>query len=292
MIWLGWALACALGIGLVDVLSKRALQEFEPWIVGVARLGFALPALAVPLCWATRPVLTPTFWGTVAVMLPLEVIAFLCLLKALRVAPLAETVPFLCLSPLFTVLASWLILGERITWLGFLGICAIGAGGYLLYGHELRHGALGPLRAMARSEGTRLMVLVAVLYSVTSALGKQATLLAGPLIFPGLYVAALFVSFLLLQWLGGHRLGEVARAIGRRPGLLISIGVLDGLTFLMHSIGVLLAPVAYFLGVKRLSSVVSVVVGGLLFRDRHLRLRVTGVLCMVAGVFLLTLSVS
>ena len=288
--WLGWALACALWMGAVDVLSKGALREFDPWIVGTARLGFALPALALPILWAGWPALSAAFWITVAIMIPLEIVAFFCLLEALRVAPLAETVPFLALSPLFTVLVSWCLLGERVTGLGLLGLGIIGAGGYLLYGHELRFGALGPLRAMTRSRGTKLMVLVALLYSITSTLGKLAIELSSPTAFPGIYFALLAVVFVAIHLARGRRPAAFLQAVARRPWLLAGLGMADGITFLIHSIGVLLAPVAYFVGVKRLSSVVSVLVGGLVFRQRHLPLQVAGAGCMVAGVFLLTLG--
>ena len=226
---------------------------------------------------------------TLAVMVPFEVAAFFILLKALRSAPLGETVPFLALSPLLTVLASWLLLRERVTPVGFVGLFCIGAGGYLLYWQELRHGYWGPVRAMARSRGTRLIVLVAVIYSVTSALGKQATLLSGSFIFPGIFFFTLFAAFTAVQVGRGLRAGMVWRAVRARPGVLIPLGVLDGLGFLVHSIGVVQAPVAYFVGIKRLSAVLSVLIGGMVFREDHLHSRVAGALCMVAGVVLLTL---
>ncbi|OGX39719.1 MAG: hypothetical protein A3C53_01470 [Omnitrophica WOR_2 bacterium RIFCSPHIGHO2_02_FULL_68_15] len=287
--WWVWGLASAVSMGAVDVLSKRALREFEPGLVGLSRLGFGLLFLAIPWWLAPPTALAPEFWRTVALMIPFEIAAFFLLLEALRAAPLAETVPFLSLSPLFTVLASWLILGERVTAVGFLGILLIAAGGYLLYWHELRHGALGPLRAMVRSRGTRLMTVVALIYSVTSVFGKQMTMVSSPLLFPGLYFAVLFAAFAAVQGLRGMRPAAVWHAVCRRPGVLITMGILDGVSFLVHSIGVLMAPVAYFIGVKRLSSVVSVVAGGLLFREDHLRTRAAGAFCMVAGVVLLTL---
>lgn len=287
--WWMWGLASAACMGVVDVLSKRALRECEPGLVGLARLGCALPLLAIPWWMAPRLSLTPAFWTTVAVMIPFEIVAFVLLLDALRTAPLAETVPFLSLSPLFTVVASWIILHERITVVGFVGILLIGAGGYLLYVHELRHGALGPLRAMVRSRGTRLITVVALIYSLTSALGKQATAASGPLVFPGLYFAVLLAAFIVVQGVRGLRLAAVRQAIRARPLLLIGLGIMDGLSFLFHSVGVLQAPVAYFIGVKRLSSVFSVVGGGLILGEDHLRARVAGSLCMVAGVVLLVL---
>lgn len=290
MTWVWWGLACALGMGAVDVISKRALQEFDPAIVGTARLGFGLPVLAIPILVGGWPTLPPTFWVTVAAMLPLELVAFFMLLEALRCAPLWETVPFLSLTPLLTIVASWLILGERITRVGFTGICAIVAGGYLLYGHELKSGYLGPLKAILRSRGTRLMIGVAFLYSVTSSLGKQATILSSATAFPGIYFGVLWVALVAIYLAMGHRPSAFLRAVRERPALLISVGAMDGLTFLAHSIGVLLAPVAYFVAVKRLSAVFSVFVGGLASHDPHLALRVAGATCMVAGVALLTLG--
>lgn len=276
-------------MGFVDVLTKQALRECEPGMVGIARLGFGLPLLFVPWCLVPWPSLTPAFWWTLAAMIPFEILAFFLLLRALRSAPLAETVPFLALSPLLTIIASWAILGERVTPTGFVGLCCIGAGGYLLYWQELRHGYWGPVRAMVRSHGTRLMVLVAAIYSVTSALGKQATVLSSSWVFPGIFFLTLWTAFAAIHLARGLRPAQVWQAVRRRPGVLIPLGALDALGFLVHSLGVVQAPVAYFVGIKRLSAVLSVLIGGLMFREDHLRSRVAGALCMVAGVALLTL---
>jgi len=131
------------------------------------------------------------------------------------------------------------------------------------------------------------MVFVAVIYSVTSALGKRATQMAGATLFPALYFSLIAVSFALLQGARGFRPAAFLRAVRLRPVLLVGLGVMDGVTFLLHSVGVLLTPVAYFVGVKRLSSVVSVVLGGILFREGYLGVRVAGAVCMALGVLLL-----
>ena len=290
MSWVGWALACALGAGIVDLLTKRVLQETDPGVVGLARLGFAVLAVIVPLWRAGGIPTSAPFWGTMLIAIPLELAAFVLMLTALRTAPLSETIPFLSMSPLFTVLASWLILGERVTWWGLLGICAIGAGGYILYGHEMRHGYLGPVRAMGRSRGTRLMILVACIYSVTATLGKRAIQLSSAAAFPGTYYLVMVAGFVLLQGPRRCQPASVVQAIRRRPGLLMGLGLIDGLTFLIHSVGIRLAPVAYFIGIKRLSTVFSLVVGGVIFREERVHLRVAGAICMVAGAVLLTLK--
>ena len=53
---------CAACMGLVDVLTKRALQEFEPGVAGVARLGFALPLLFASWWVVPWPALSLRFW--------------------------------------------------------------------------------------------------------------------------------------------------------------------------------------------------------------------------------------
>jgi len=63
------------------------------------------------------------FWTCVLTGLPLEVLAFLCYMKALKVSPLSLSVPFLAFTPGFILLTGWFILGETIRGVGWQGFC-------------------------------------------------------------------------------------------------------------------------------------------------------------------------
>ena len=114
-------------------------------------------------------------------------------IKSLQVSPLSLTLPFLSLTPVFLILISYLILGEKVSFRGGTGIILLAAGSYLLNLHEVRKGLFEPFRAVAREKGSVMMIGVAVIYSVTSSLGKMAIEHSSPLFFGVTYFVAMTI---------------------------------------------------------------------------------------------------
>jgi drug/metabolite transporter (DMT)-like permease len=105
----------------------------------------------------------------------------------------------------FSALTGFLFLGERISADGFAGILLVVLGAYLVNFEFADRGGLkallAPLSAIIHHRGSRLMLSVAVIYSVTSVFGKGALQYApaasfGPFYFAllGLISAGLFAS--------------------------------------------------------------------------------------------------
>lgn len=286
-IWLG--LACALLAGTSDAVFKKLLAGLDERVVAWGQLLFTLPLVAFIMLRQGWPDPQPAFWLTIAVMLPLEVIATLSYLKAIRICPLSLCVPFLAITPLLTVLTSWLFLGERVSLGGFLGVASVTMGAYVLQAEHASRGVLEPFREMFRVPGIRLVLITATCYGVTSTLGKKAIQLSSPEEFSCLYYA-----------LNTLVLGELARRAVSARGMLEGVksrwvlfsaaGLLSAGSLLTFSYGIREAPVAYFISVKRLSLLVSVLYGGLLFRESAFRQRFTGAAMMLGGAILITLG--
>ena len=121
-------------------------------------------------------------------MLPLEVLAMLLYMRALRLCHLSLCVPFLAFTPVFLIFTGWLVLGERLNRWGVAGTLMIALGCYVLgLGADGRGktGVLAPLKALAKEPGARLMLMVAAIYSLTAALYKSAILHSGAGSFSG-----------------------------------------------------------------------------------------------------------
>ena len=123
------------------------------------------------------------FYGAFAVAVPFEITALIFYIKALRISPLSLTLPFLSLTPVVLVGVSYVMLGERVSLKGGVGICCLAAGGYLLHFHTLGKGILEPLRAITKEKGSVFMIITALIYSLTSTLGKMAIIHSSPLFF-------------------------------------------------------------------------------------------------------------
>ncbi|WP_306533762.1 EamA family transporter [Geobacter sp.] len=285
-LWLPLTLLCAFALATSDALAKRALASHNEYLVLWLRLLFALPLLFAALPFVTVPPLSRDFFTASLMALPLEALAALLYVRALRLSPLSLTLPFLALTPVFLLVIPYLLLGERITPVGGAGIILVAAGSYVLNLNEGGKGLLAPLRAIRHEPGSLCMIGVALIYSVTSTLGKKAVTASAPLFFSLCYLPALTLLLTPVALWGGRReLKSMAKSGILRAAALP--GLLYGVMFLSHMTAVSLTNVAYMIAVKRTSLLMGVLYGHLLFREPGIRHRLPGALLMVAGVALI-----
>ena len=227
-IWLVLGLGAALGDSGADVLTKRYFVQLSPYGMALVRLLGAVPFLALVALGLSLPELTGPFWLILAAMLPLEVLATLLYMRALRLCHLSLCVPFLAFTPVFLIFTGWMVLGERLNRWGVAGTLMIALGCYVLglgadgWG---KTGVLAPLKALAKEPGARLMLMVAAIYSVTAALYKSAILHSGALFFGTLYPLA--VTGLLVSAYPWNRVRlkpslKVTRGLVGGPGVMLN----------------------------------------------------------------------
>jgi uncharacterized membrane protein len=143
------------------------------------------------------------------------------------------------------------------------------------------------LRALIQNQGSRLMLGSAFLWSITSNFDKVGTLNSSPLFWAvSLFsvIALGMLPFVLRRGSQGWlRLAPVANLL-TLTGLLNATGI--GLQFAALT----LAPVAQVIAVKRMSVLIAVVLGHLIFKETGLRERLLGAAVMVSGVVVMTLD--
>jgi drug/metabolite transporter (DMT)-like permease len=288
-IWLPLTLFCAFSLATSDALTKKALASHNEYLIAWLRLLLTLPLLLVPLAFIPVPTLGKDFYSAVLIALPLETAATLFYIRALKVSPLSLTLPFLAFTPVFLLIIPFLLLGERITLAGGIGILLIAAGSYTLNLGEARKGFLAPFRAIRRERGALYMIIVAFLYSITSTLGKKAIAASSPLFFAACYfpaVVLLLTPFAI--YYGRQEMKGMKKNHALRSALLPAF--FYAVMLITHMIAISMAPVAYMISIKRLSLLIGVFYGHLLFKEKGIRERPLGTVLMLAGVVLITLS--
>jgi len=288
MDWVFLSLASAFFLATSDALAKKAVQGESEYLVAWFRLLFTLPILAIILLFIPWPELDRDFYMAFIIALPVELITIILYVKALKLSPLSLTVPFLALTPVFLVTVSYFLLGEEVSPAGAAGILLIAAGGYILNIDTVRRGLFEPVRSIIRDRGALLMIAVALLYSITSSLGKMAITHSSPLFFGASYFIALNIAFLPIALLKGR--GSLAEFIktGKYKQLLYP-GVFYALMIITHMEAMKLTKVAYMISVKRTSLLISVIYGYFLFQEKHMKGRFVGALLMFIG-FVLVVS--
>jgi len=287
-LWILYALTAALTLATSDALTKKALSGRSEYAIAWLRLVATVPVLVPVLMVSPVPQIKPAFYTAVGLSIPLEIVAVLFYVKALKLSPLSLTLPFLSLTPVFLLVIPVLVLGESITPVAAVGVILVAAGGYCLNAGERGSGWFGPVKAIVRERGSMYMIAVALIYSVTSTLGKQAVESSSPLFFGAVYYLALTGVFAPIAFVKSG--GEIRDCLaGRVPIAILFAGLLYGVMVCAHMIGISLTQVACLISVKRLSLIIGVCYGCWFFHEGGMRTRLLGTCLMVSGVVLIVL---
>ena len=281
-LWIVLSLISAFSLATSDALTKKIITPSNENVIAWLRVVYSLPALALAAALTPVPALDGTFVMAFCAALPLEIAAILLYYKALRISPLSLSLPFLSFTPVFLMLFSRIIMGEAVSFIGATGIALVALGGYTLNLSSLRTGPLGPLKAVARERGSLYMLVVALIYSATSALGKLAIAHSSPAFFGVTYYLALAVFLLPLFVFrrGGRQFLADLKGTARAA---LMPGLFDALQAVTHFFAISMANVAYMIAIKRFSLLIGAVYGFVLFGERNVRDRLLGSLLMFTG---------
>ncbi|WP_303908544.1 DMT family transporter [Thiohalomonas denitrificans] len=280
----------AFALASADAVTKRFLYAYSSRELVLVRFG-AAGLLLVPLAiMQPLPPVPPLFWGLVLLLIPLELAAMWLYMTAIRDAPLHLTVPYLAFTPVFNIGTGWLILGETVSMEGFAGVLLVVAGAWLL--NVRRSNGFGlqawlePFRAIFRERGSRTMLGVALIYSVTSVVGKAAMGHGTPLSFGPFYFVVLGgVAVFLFAFPRPSRLSVLVR----RPGIHLLVGLFIATMVVTHFLALDRIEVAYMVAVKRTSLLFGIAYGAIWFGERGLLRHLAAGSLMVAGVALILL---
>lgn len=285
--WIIYSLLTAITLATSDSLTKRALASRNEYFVAWARLVFALPVFIVSLIYVGIPPLDSTFWIAVVCALPLELAAMILYTRALKVSPISKTVPFLALTPLIIIVTSYIILGEKVSSAGALGILLMAVGSYTLNIHKMRDDLLAPIRAIVREKGCVMMIAVASIFSITATLGKMAIDHSSPIFFGSFYFILLTIVYTPIAYKMNN--GDIA--IKRKDIIpLASIGLTFSLMIMFHMTAMSMTKVAYMISVKRTSLLFSIIYGHFLFKEEKIPEKAAGGLIMLTGFILIVLG--
>ena len=254
--------------GRIDTLTLVLFMSLGavPFLAGILAFhgleapstGYFLPALGA---------LTLNFLGSLA------------LVRSLQLSPLSRTIPLLSLTPVFAAVTAVPLLGELPEPTQALGIVLVVAGAVALNSRE-------SVRGLLREKGALLMASVAFMWAVAAPLDKLAIGHAS------VYFHATAMSFgvgigalATLAWQG--RLDALRSARGEAKLLFLTmICITLALTFqLLAMRTVLVALVEAFK--RAVGSLVAVVLGRTVFRERVGPREWIAVTVMVGGVFLI-----
>lgn len=284
--WLIFASLTAVFASLRDLTSKGGLKGVDEYIVTWASRFFSLPLFLPLLFFNERPPLGDRFIPVLLITVGIQIAANLLYFRALKVSDLSLSIPLISFTPLFLLITSPLIVGEIPTLWDTAGIVLIVCGSYLLNLKDQQHGYFAPFKALVKEKGPKLMLIVALLWSILANLNKVGVQNSSPLFWAGIDSVTLAPTFLVIMLFKSQ---SNLKQITQNLKFLIPLGLSQGLTLLCVVKAVELTLVAHVVAVKRVSILLSAFAGHLLFKEPGIRERMMGAIIMFIGVTIVTL---
>ncbi|MEL6821465.1 MAG: DMT family transporter [Calditrichota bacterium] len=283
----GFLFAALTGLffGLQGSYSRYISKKLSFFALTCATILSAIPVLMIFLYSTGIPQIdvAPFLLATLT-SFTFNLFAIPLFFRALSVSPLYLTMPFTAFTPLFLVPIAWLTLGEWPDKSGFAGIFLILAGVYFIYLRD--QDWLSPFRGLMKESGSRYMLIVAVLWSVSGTVEKNAVL-ASSAAFYGLTVhillAICFTGYLFI------RQPQELASIKRFPKQLLIMSLISGLMVICQLTALTMLPVSYVLSFKRSGILVSIALGYWFLNEPDPRRNLTGAFMVVIGAILLML---
>jgi drug/metabolite transporter (DMT)-like permease len=281
-------LAALLGAGFSsakDLVSKRVAGRLDGTTSTFASFCFALPyyvLVLAALVLARRERLEVSLPFLLLVLLRSVTDSFAEGMKmhAFTHGDISLVASFFSLSPLFLLITSPLITGDRPSWLGAVAVLLVVAGSVLMV-----WGPQGSKRP-AQTKGVLLALGAAVFFSLNSCFDRLAVQKGTP-VFAG-FSMTLLSALLLLPFVVTRR--DRVRALGVHRWDFALRGLLEiaFMTSKLYALQYLQAP--YVVGVQRLALILSIVGGRVFFREQEFTRRLAAGACILAGVLLIAVA--
>lgn len=298
----------SLALALYTTLNARLVREGAVGVEGgtgwsstfVLGGSKAISGLYIAVPWAVLLILgyvkfptSKVFWLAFLVTLVLNVTFEILRFRAYALTNVGLIAPFGAISPMLTILFSWLLLAETPSLLGAVGIIIIATSIYLLYLKDGLHWNTisGPFRAIWRDRGVRYGFLSALPPALAIVYDKKAIVAADPITFSMLSVTFVGLSAWMIDYALQGRHKFIAQFGNGNIKRFFQIAVLYVIANLSFNLTFYFAIVPYVSALRRIVIVFEVLLAYYMLKERaDLRKRVLAAVGVVMGAILIGLA--
>lgn len=278
----------AIIFGFGDLYSKKSLKREHAMQFVTAFMTF-LFLLSFSFVWKVDFSIGFEDFSLIALKSALLLLAFIMLMKTLRHTEVSKTSPLRNLSIIFIILLSFIFLGEKLSFQGYLGILAVLLGTYLVeINPQLKH-TFHPFSVFKNRYFIYILVYLVSISFV--ALIDKSILSMGVDVYTFLFFTlmfnAIFSWIIQIQFYEGEMDFEVAL---KKGGSWIFMGAILSLLSDVLYFTALAVPAVYLslaVPLRRTSSLVSTIFGGNMFHEKNKIQRIIGCVVMLVGIFLI-----
>ena len=284
MTWYSLALISSFFLSLRELAFKRWGRNLPTVYMSWGLNGFVFLILtAVNLALGNTHPITLEFSGILLAAALMDTTAALLYLEAIRRGELSRTVPMLCFIPVVQLFVTPALVQEQLSWVGIAGVLLVVLGSYLLNIRD-RRDPTAPLRQILEPGPTRMMLMVALIWGISSSFHKMGVQRTDAL-FWGLCEMGLITLFLFPfaaqkkgDWYAWENLKQPLK-----PALFSTVAVLT------YYLAINQGPVAYVSALRRLGVLFSMGLGIWFLKEATGRGNLMGGAMMVAGAVVICL---
>ncbi len=269
MLGLSLALLSSLFWGTNDYLSKRVLlkgvdENFTLWVRFPVAFMLLTPLGLLNWDFNHKVFMYALIW------LPLEVLGGVFFIKGLKHASLSVAMSFYSLMPVFSVLFGWLILSERPSSVGIMGMSMVILATLILVGFS-------PKEFMKTNRGALYMLLSTALFGFNVVMGKASVIESNSLFFGWFYTLCMSFGTLIFV-----KPSQVLKKENYKHWEVPLLGLFFAVGDILYNLALFLTLSSYVTSAERFSLLVVLIYGKLFLREKTERLLLPAFL-MVAG---------
>mgnify|MGYP001599524920 CR=1 FL=1 len=209
--------------------------------------------------------------------------------KALEHGDLSHVYPIMRAAPLLVVPFAWILLGERISLIGFSGIVLMVLGVYVVNLKSVTLKTLfEPIKSITYERATQWALVTLLLVTAYSLIDKKGVSLVHPIVFTYYFTVAGFVFFsLYIFWKKRKLLRD--EGLANKKTILLN-GILGVSGYALSLVALSMAHVSYVTGLRQTSVLFAVLMGGQLLQEKYNAIRFTAAVLMVIGAVLISVA--
>jgi uncharacterized membrane protein len=212
------------------------------------------------------------------------------LAKALEKGDLSLVYPIMRSSPALVLIFSITILGEDVSMLGVVGILLVAFGVYTINMESLVFPALfRPFRAMSRDRAIQFAFLTLFSVACYTLVDKIAVSHMNPVIFAYIYPwisLSLFTGYIFKA----KTKGVLKKEWATHKGSILACGVLSIFGYFLILLAFTIERMSYVVGLRQLSIVFAVLLGGHLLNEKNKWIRITSSIIIFIGAYLIAVA--
>lgn len=287
--WLIYSLACAFSDALANLFNKKLVSKKQDpvsisyFVHGAGALSFLIIAVIQgKQIFAVSPQLF--FWIIMTALAAAA--AGVIILVALRKGDLSLLSPIQTVTPLVVLAISIFFLSETPGPIGLLGITLVVIGGIYL-DKDPKEKLSSILKRIVSYKPALLAALAAALYALAAVFDRPGLNLTSAGLW-ALYVYSFI--FLFLTPVVVYQKAKGLKKLGRDKPLLSASFVFSVGAVFLQLLAIQTKYVSYVLSIKRLSSLIAVLLAHFVLKEKRALFRLRGAIVMFIGAILIGLS--